>query len=86
MAASFSGFRSLVESSPDPICLIDPDGEILYGSASTSKVFGYQPEELLGRNCLELVHPKDREHSSRALLEVLAVPLSFNSMGGPVPP
>src|ERR1035437_4210018 len=74
MAASFEGFRSLIEHSPDAICVIDPQGEILYGSKSTTKMFGYQPEELVGRNCLELVHPEDRAHSSRALREVLAKP------------
>src|SRR5271166_435270 len=74
MAASFEGFRSLIEHSPDAISVIDPDGEILYGSASTTRIFGYQPEELVGRNCLELVHPEDRDHSSRALKQVLAKP------------
>lgn len=74
MAASFQGFRSLIENSPDAVSLIDPDGEILYGSASTTRILGYQPEELLGRNCLELIHPDDRDHSIRALQEVLAKP------------
>src|SRR5258708_5246898 len=74
MAATFQGFQSLVENSPDAISLIDTQGEILYGSASTAKIFGYQPEELLGRNCLELIHPEDRDHSSRALREVVAKP------------
>lgn len=74
MAASFEGFRSLIEHSPDAISVIDPQGEILYGSGSTTKIFGYQPEELVGRNCLELVHPEDRDHSSRALKQVLAKP------------
>jgi PAS domain S-box-containing protein len=74
MAASFQGFRSLIENSPDAISLIDLHGEILYGSASTTKIFGYHPEVLLGRNCLELIHPEDRDHSSRALQDVLAKP------------
>jgi PAS domain S-box-containing protein len=74
MAASFQGFRSLIENSPDAISLIDTQGEILYGSASTTKLFGYRPEELVGRNCLDLIHPEDRDHSSRALQEVLAKP------------
>src|ERR1700687_2315222 len=74
MAASFQGFRSLIEHGPDAISLIDPQGEILYGNPSTTKVLGYHPEELLGRNCLELIHPEDRDQSSRALQEVLASP------------
>ena len=64
MSASFQGFRSLIEKSPDAISLIDAQGEILYGSASTRAIFGYDPEELLGRNYLELIHPEDRDHLS----------------------
>jgi len=74
MAASFQGFRSLIENSPDAISLIDPHGEVLYASPSTAKVFGYQPEELVGRNGWDLIHPEDREHSSRALQELLVRP------------
>jgi PAS domain S-box-containing protein len=74
MAVSFQGFRSLVENSPDAISLIDRKGEILYGSASGTRISGYQPEELIGRNCLDLIHPDDRDHSHRALNQVLAKP------------
>src|SRR5579863_3113021 len=74
MATAFQGFRSLIENSPDAISLINRSGEILYGSASTIRVLGYQPEELLGRNCFELIHPEDRDRSSWALQEVLARP------------
>lgn len=74
MAASFQGFQSLIENRPDAISLIDSQGEILYGSSATTKLFGYLPEELVGRNCLELIHPEDRDHSRRTLQEVLYKP------------
>jgi len=74
MAASFQGFRSLVEHSPDAISLIDQDGKVLYASASTNKVFGYQPEELVGGNEWDRIHPEDRDDSSRALQRVLSEP------------
>src|ERR1035438_5459203 len=74
MATSFQGFRSLIENGPDAVSLIDREGQILYGSVSTTRLFGYQPEELVGRNCLDLIHPEDRDHSNRALHEVLAKP------------
>ena len=67
MAAMFQGFRSLIENSPDAISLIDQGGEILYGSPSTGGILGYRPEELVGRNCLDLTHPADRDDYSRAL-------------------
>jgi PAS domain S-box-containing protein len=74
MAVSFQGFRSLVENSPDAISLIDRRGKILYGSASSTRIFGYQPEEIVGRNCLDLIHPEDRDYANGALQEVLALP------------
>lgn len=74
MAATLEGFRALIENSPDAIFLVNAETEIMYASASTATVLGYQPEELLGRNGLELVHPQDRDHSGRALQEVLAKP------------
>jgi len=74
MAVSFQGFRSLIENNPDAISLIDRRGEILYGSASSTRMFGYQPEEIVGRNCLDLLHPEDRSHGHVALQEVLASP------------
>lgn len=73
-STSFQGFKSLIENGPDAISLIDADGAILYGSPSTTRLLGYLPEELLGRNCLEMLHPEDRAHSSRTLQGVLASP------------
>jgi len=74
MAISSQGFRSLIENNPDAISLIDTQGEILYGSASSAKIFGYRPEEIVGRNCLDLMHPEDRDQANGALKEVLAAP------------
>jgi PAS domain S-box-containing protein len=74
MAASFQGFRSLIENSADAITLIDPQGVVLYASASNTTIFGYQPEELVGRNGWDLIHPDDRDRSIQAVQEVLATP------------
>ncbi len=74
MVPSFRGFKSLIENSPNAISLIDVRGEILYGSGSTGKILGYSPEELLGRNCLDLIHPEDRDQARQALSAVLARP------------
>jgi PAS domain S-box-containing protein len=74
MAAPFEGFRSLIEHSPDAISLIDRQGEVLYASPSTAEVLGYRPEELVGQNGWDLIHPEDRDHSSLMLQQVLSEP------------
>lgn len=67
MTPSFQGFRSVVENSPDSITVVNVHKVILYASSSVTSVLGYEPRELVGRNCLELVHPEDRDGVNRAL-------------------
>ncbi|MBC7485414.1 MAG: PAS domain S-box protein [Cytophagaceae bacterium] len=52
-------FRALIENSNDAIALTDAKGKITYASPSTSRIIGYEPEELLGRTTNDLVHPDD---------------------------
>jgi PAS domain S-box-containing protein len=50
-----SRFRELLEAAPDAIIEVDRDGRILLLNAVTVKLFGYEREELLGRNVDALI-------------------------------
>ena len=67
-------FRALVEHSADAISLIDAQGNVVYASASTTTILGYGPRELVGCNCLAVVHPDDVDSMGRTLQDVLATP------------
>jgi PAS domain S-box-containing protein len=67
-------FRALIENSSDAISLLDPDGNITYASASTARVLGLQPQELVGRNAFELIHPDSVETVQRMLEQVRTNP------------
>ena len=45
----------------DAVCIVDAEGCYLYVSAAFETIFGYTPEEVIGRKMIELVHPDDRE-------------------------
>ena len=49
-------------------------GEVLYVSASSAKVFGYHPDELVGRNTFDLIHHEDRDKLGRVFQDVVARP------------
>jgi diguanylate cyclase (GGDEF)-like protein/PAS domain S-box-containing protein len=52
-------FRALVQSSSDLVFAIDRSGAVTYASPSSSKVLGFEPDELLGALTGRLIHPDD---------------------------
>ena len=65
-------FRALIERAHDIVVLLDLDGSIRYQSPATERVLGYSPEELVGANVLDIVHPDDRERAAGILAGVAA--------------
>lgn len=60
-------FRLLVENISDIITVINDNGVICYESPSLERSFGYQPEELMGKNVIDFVHPDDQPDVAAAL-------------------
>jgi diguanylate cyclase (GGDEF)-like protein/PAS domain S-box-containing protein len=56
----------------DAVCVVDAEGRYLYVSAAYERIFGYTPEEVLGRPMIELVHPDDRERTLNVVDEIMA--------------
>jgi PAS domain-containing protein len=54
-------FREIMENSIDVICTFDAEGRFLQVSRACQRLWGYSPEELIGRPYIEMVHPEDRE-------------------------
>jgi PAS domain S-box-containing protein len=52
-------FRSMIEYGSDVITIIGLDGTIYYESPSVERVLGYRPEEVIGKNAFEFLHPDD---------------------------
>lgn len=59
LQASERRFRALVQHASDLTIIRDPDGTIRYASPAAERVLGYRPEELVGRNRAEFLHPDD---------------------------
>ncbi|MGC2325003.1 MAG: PAS domain S-box protein [Terriglobales bacterium] len=61
LRSSEARFRSLVENSADAIAMQDAEGKILYVSSPVKRILGYRPEEFVGHNVLEFIHPEEHE-------------------------
>ena len=65
-------YRTLVESSPDLIMELDPQGTITYLSPSCYAVSGYFPGEALGSAFIDFNHPEDRDIVREAMAQAEA--------------
>ena len=55
-----SWFRSIIESAPDGMLVVDADGRILLSNPKAEKIFGYESGELVGTAVGQLVPPATR--------------------------
>ncbi len=52
-------FQTLIENTSDVITVVDTQGIIRYESPVVERLLGYKPQEMVGRNIFDLVHPDD---------------------------
>ncbi|WP_157482981.1 PAS domain-containing protein, partial [Geofilum rubicundum] len=66
--------NKLVSNIGDVIVIIDKQGINRYKSPNITKLFGWKPEELVGQNTWELVHPDDQQRGKQLFDTILADP------------
>ncbi|EMA31431.1 hybrid sensor histidine kinase/response regulator [Halobiforma nitratireducens] len=54
-------YREYVENGMDVITVLEADGTIRYESSAIERLLGYEPDELVGENAFDYVHPNDRD-------------------------
>ncbi len=72
LEASQDANAQIMKNSRDVICTNDAAGYFVTVSGACEALWGYTPEEMIGRSCADLVHPDDREKSRLANLEIMA--------------
>lgn len=56
----------------DAVLAVDIDGKIVVASAACERVFGYTPQEMVGKNIFAMVVPEDLDRTEQSAREVMS--------------
>jgi len=80
-AESEERFRGLIDSHPNGVLILEPDGSIAYANSAAYELFGYVPGELVGCQVEMLVphgvRPRHARHRANYLVEPTTRPMGF---------
>jgi len=74
---SESKYRDLVETSNDWVWEIDPEGYYTYASQKVENLFGYTPEEVIGKTPFDLMFEEDIERITEFFKDMTKKPTPF---------
>ncbi|HJU50579.1 MAG TPA: diguanylate cyclase [Pseudogulbenkiania sp.] len=63
---------SFIDLLLDAICVVDAEGRFVFVSAACERIFGYTPEEMIGKAMIEMVLPEDRGRTLEAASQIMS--------------
>ncbi|WP_049984514.1 PAS domain-containing protein [Halorubrum sp. BV1] len=63
---------TLIDLAQDKVVVLDADGVYRYCNAAVVDLLGFEPDELIGADAFDLVHPEDRERVRAAFDAIVA--------------
>ncbi len=70
--------RAVIENSADVICSIDIDGKFVAVSPASMTMFGFSPDELMGKRFIDLIIPEDVQETIKAVRAIRAEQATMN--------
>ncbi len=64
--------RSLIELGATVYTVLDADGNVIYESPSVRRVYGWDPEDIVGESVFDHLHPDDVPYAKKRFNELLA--------------
>jgi diguanylate cyclase (GGDEF)-like protein/PAS domain S-box-containing protein len=72
LTAALRSRDQILNQSLDVICSINAAGQFTMVSAACERIWGYTPDELIGRRYMELVHPEDHARTTVEAARIMA--------------
>ena len=72
LQAAVNGYERMLDNSLDMICSVDGEGRFTAISSASINIFGYEPQELVGKLYMDLVHPDDHGITAEIAADIMA--------------
>jgi PAS domain S-box-containing protein len=69
---ALNNLKKIMDSSLDVICAVDANGYFLQVSAASKTIWGYAPDEMIGKPVLDFVYPEDLEKTEKIAASIMA--------------
>jgi diguanylate cyclase (GGDEF)-like protein/PAS domain S-box-containing protein len=63
---------NIVDLLLDAVIMVDVHGHVVYVSAASERIFGYTPDEMIGKTMIDLVVPEDRARTLEEAKQVMS--------------
>ena len=60
----------------DAVCMVDISGRFVFVSAASERIFGYTPQEMIGKAMIDFVAPADRARTLAAAQDLSLIHIS----------
>lgn len=67
-------YHRLIEEANDVITILDGNGQFEYITPGSRRILGYDPDDLIGENGFDYIHPDDVEHAMELFFEMVEEP------------
>ena len=71
---------ALIKNSSDVVCILGADARVRWASPSLERTLGHDPEQIVGRELLEIVHPEDTRRLRSLIAAIAAQPAGQRSL------
>ncbi len=69
---------SFIDLIVDAVFAVDVNANVVFASAACERIFGYTPQEMVGRNMFDMMLPEDREKTRHSVVDIMAGQLQLN--------
>lgn len=69
---AYTPSASFINLLMDAVFAVDADARVVFASVACERIFGYTPQEMIGKNMFDMMLPEDRDRTRESVREIMS--------------